>query len=268
MVRPLCVFRFGVRALLVALACASLLGAGAEHAHARDFEEEGRVRDAEALLAKMEAARTAGEDATLATLLKQVPGHHNALGTKRTIGALQKFVGAVAKDAEAKASLRLAAVACIADLHDDKGAWKLLAPLLPKTRTETATQVELAVLDALRKVAPEAAIKPLVERARKGEDPEVVRRAILALGGYGYAKKRVSVLESLIDLIVRWRPGARSPRGNDRGRGARNRFDGVRDVLVEALNTLTGRREAGAEVWLARHKEFKGRLEALFRFER
>ena len=68
--------------LRLALPVCTLLLCFLSPAFARDFEEEGRVRDAEALIAQLDAAQEAKSDGPLRTLLAQVPALHNTLRTR------------------------------------------------------------------------------------------------------------------------------------------------------------------------------------------
>jgi hypothetical protein len=255
-----------IRALpVVALLCLSL----ATPALARDFEEEGRVRDAEALIAKLTEAQAAKGDAPLRALLSQVPGLHNKLRTKSAMQKLQKAVGDVLGDGDLKTTVHIAAVDAAAKLHDDKGVWSLLKRVLPEAREEAAGQVGLRALDALGTVAPDEAISTLTTLAKKAKDSEVAVRAIRALGGYRLAKKRVQILKFLADLAARIRPG-RGGQGAGRGAGreARERYQRLSRPLVDALNSLTGRTHEGIEVWLTIYQEHKKNPEELFRINR
>lgn len=238
-------------------------------AQARDFEEEGRVRDAEALIVKLGEAQAAKGAGPIQALLAQVPALHNKLRTKSAMQKLQKSVGAVLADKDLKVTVHLVAVDTAAKLHDDKGVWSLLKAVLPEARDEAADQVGLRALDALRTVAPDAAISTLSNLAKKAKDQEVAVRAIRALGGFRLAKKRVQILKFLADLAARIRPG-RGGQGGGRGAGreARERYQRLSRPLVDALNSLTGRTHEGIDVWLTIYKDNKKEPEKLFRIQR
>ena len=238
-------------------------------AFARDFEEEGRVRDADALIVKIEEAQAAKSGGSLRTLLAQVPVLHNKLRTRSAMQKLQKAVGSVLGDADLKTTVHLVAVDVAAKLHDDKGVWSLLKKVLPQARDEAAGQVGLRALDALGTVAPGEAISTLKDLAKKAKDPEVAVRAVRALGGYRLDKKRVQILKFLVDLAARIRPG-RGGQGAGRGTGreARDRYQRLNRPLVDALNKLTGRTHEGIDVWLEVYKQNKKEPETLFRISR
>lgn len=245
---------------LLVLVCALAPGAAA-----KDYEEAGRVGEAEALLDALEAAADAKDRPRLEAALKQVPPLHNALKTKSVRTRLQKAVGRLLGDPDQAIVVRKAAAATLGGLYDERGVWSVLKPHLPAARDETIDQVGVAVLEALARVQADGAIGSLEKLARTAQDPNAARLAIAALGEYSYSKKRVAILEFLIAELTRLRPG--NTKGA-RGRQDPERFVRVRDALVQALNRLTRRAEQGVEPWLALYKANKKAPEKLFRTER
>ena len=136
-----------------ALLAGLLLLALAAPAVSRDFEEEGRVRDAEALIAKLGEAQKARNDGSLRGLLAEVPALHNKLRTRAAMQRLQKAIASVLEDGELNTTAHLAAVDAAAQLHDDKGVWSLLKKALPDFRP---TPLDTAVADALGMERPQA----------------------------------------------------------------------------------------------------------------
>lgn len=251
-----------VRHPLIALLALALLAPGAA---AKDYEEAGRVRDAEALVAKIDALKEAKDRGALEAALKQVPPLHNALKTKVAMQRLQKAVGGVLGDEAQNITTRKAAAATLGVLFDEKGVWAQLKPHVPAPKEETVGQLGVAVLEALAQVQADAAIPKLEKLARTAKDPNAARLAIRALGRYSFSKKRTGILKFLIDELTRLRPG--NTKGA-RGRVNQERFVLVRDALVAALNSLTRRQVQGVEPWLELYKANKKTPEKLFRTER
>lgn len=234
-------------------------------AAAKDFEEDARVRDAAALVTRLEALIASKDRPGLEAALREVPPLHNALKTRSATARLQKVVGAVLGDEDQNVMVRKAAADTLGALHDAKGVWSVLKPHVPAAKDEAVGQVGVAVLRALATVQADGAIRTLQRLASSAKDANAARLAIAALGEYSYSKKRVAILEFLIDELTRLRPGnARGPRG----RANQDRYILVRDALVAALNRLTRRQVEGVEPWLELHKANKKTPEKLFRTQR
>lgn len=236
-----------------------------ETAVAKDFEEEARVRESEALVLRVSTHREAKDRPALEKVLAEIPAAHNALKTKTAQKQLQKAVGALLGDDEQKIMVRKAAVDTLAAMFDEKGVWAQLKKFVPKIKTEAVGQLGLSVLGALAKIQADGAIKALQNLSKSGRDPAAAGLAVLALGKYSYSKKREAILKFLIAEMTRMRPG----RSRDvRGRINAERFNALRDKLVLAANTLTRRDIAGIEPWLVTYKEMKKTPEKLFRTQR
>lgn len=231
-------------------------------AHAKDFEEAGRVQDALALCAKIDAAAKATDRDALAAAFKQVPALHNQLRTKSAIAKLQKALGNVLHDKEQNVVARKLAAETFGDLFDERGVWAQLKKALPSPKEENVDQVGVAVLTALAKVQSDRAIGSLQSIAKAARDAVAARLAIRALGEYSYSKKRAGVLKFLIQEITRIRPGRHK---DIKGRINTERYLDVRDAVVSALNRLTRRNVDGVEPWLELYKANKKTPEKLFR---
>ncbi len=253
------------RSALLLLILGVGLAVNAAGADARDFEEEGRIRDAEALVARLEALGEAQDKRALTKALAEVAALHNTLKTKTWLSKLQRAVGAVVKDKDLGVVVRMGAVDTLASLFDEKGVFKELKPFIPQARDETVGQVGLSVLKALAKIQADGAISALQDLARSARDVGAAQLAIAALGQYSYSKKRAKILKFLIQEVTRLRPGVAR---DVRGRRSTERYIALRDSLVRALNALTRRNLEGVEPWLELYKANKKTPEKLFRTRR
>jgi hypothetical protein len=241
-----------------------LLGATAQTARTDETE---RIAQAVALAEKLDTLRKAQERPALETELGKVAALHNALDDKPTRARLQVAVGDVLND-EALAATRLKAADVLGEMHDEK-VWTQLKRAWPATDLEAALPIHLRVVAAAGKVAAPASVTPLLELARKAKDTNLVRAAMEALGGFGWAKNRVSILLDLGELI----PLTDGASGGG-ARGAKVSADSaaawraLKPTLLKALNDLTGRAEAVLESWTALLKQNKKNPEALFVRER
>jgi hypothetical protein len=230
-------------------------------------DEAERVAQAQALAEKLDALRKAQDRPALETELAKVAALHNALDDKPMRARLQAAVGDVLAE-EALAATRLKAADVLGDLHDEK-VWGQLKRAWPSAELEAALPIHLRVVAAAGKVAAAASVTPLLDLAKKGKDGNLVRAAVEALGGFGWAKNRVSILLDLCALIP-------FTDGNATGgqRGAKFNAESaaawreLKPTLLKALNALTGRNEAVLESWTALLKEHKKKPEALFVRER
>ncbi len=250
-----------------AVAFAIVLSLGV--AQAADPDEEYRVKDAEALVAKIESQHAAKDRAALKVTYKQAIALHNNLRTKAAKTKLQKAIGGVLKDKELVVVLRLEAVDALGELYDESGAYKQLKKFMPKDKDETADQIEMRVLRAVDKLAPDTAVKDLFNLAKKGKDMNAAVAAVRALGSYGYSKQRVKILKQLVEFMSSLAPGAVRG-GSNRGIGgaARARYQSLSGPLITALNKLTGQSFETAEAWHTAYKANKSKLSKLFKTER
>ncbi len=238
-------------------------------AFASDPDEEYRVKDAAKLVEKIEAQHEAKDRAGLKVTYKQAVALHNKLRTPAARSKLQDAIGDVVKDKDLVIVLRLEAVDALGELYDEKGAYKQLKKFMPKEKDETAGQLEMRVLSAVDKLAPDTAVKDLFNLAKKGKDMNAATAAVRALGSYSYSKQRVKILKQLIEFMASLAPGAVRG-GSNRGMGgaARARFRSLQAPLIAALNKLTGQSFETAEAWHEAYKANKSKPSKLFKTER
>ena len=124
---------------------------------------------------------------------------HNALDDKPMRARLQAAVGDVLAE-EALAATRLKAADVLGDLHDEK-VWTPAEARVAGADLEAALPLHLRVVAAAGKVAACASVTPLLDLAKKAKDPNLVRASVEALGGFGWAKNRVTILLDLGGLI-------------------------------------------------------------------
>ena len=247
--------RCGLLLVLVATAVVALRAARGD--------ETERIAQATALADKIETLRKAQDRTALESELAKVAALHNALDDKALRTRLETVVGDVLHE-ETLAATRLKAADVLGDLHDER-AWLQLKREWPSADLEAALPLHLRVVASAGRLAAAASVTPMLELAKKAKDPNLVRAAIEALGGYGWAKNRVSILTDLGGLIPLTDGGAAGG-----ARGAKVNADtaaawrGLKPVLLKALNTLTGRSEAALESWTALLKEHKKDPESLF----
>ena len=232
---------------------------------AGDPVEEGRLRDAQALLDELAVLRAERKKSEIKTALEKLDDIHNKLKSKPMRAKLQAEAGRVLKDDGLGAGARLLAAETLGKLNDPKGAYKQLKPLWPNAKDETVDPLPLSVVRSVGLLAPEAAIGPLVDLASKAKDPNAARYAIASLGYYGYSKSRTRVLKELATLLGKLKPGRfGGSGGRGSGEAARQRYQFLYQTIVSALNELTGRELTTPEEWESLYKQNKKKLEKLF----
>jgi hypothetical protein len=236
-------------------------------AQAARGDEAARIAEAQALAEKVDALRKSQDRTALEAELAKVAALHNALDDKPMRTRLQGAVGDVLAE-EALAATRLKAADVLGDLHDEK-VWNQLKRVWPSADLEAALPIHLRVVAAAGKVAASASVTPLLDLAKKAKDGNLVRAAVEALGGFGWAKNRLTILldlGALIPLTDGGTPGgARGAKVSPESAAA---WRELKPTLLKALNALTGRAEAVLESWTALLKEHKKKPEALFIRER
>lgn len=250
--------RRSVSVLLALAPLALLLSLAPAPAGAAD--DKAKLEEAKKLAADLEAARKAKDGSAVGGLVKNVPGVHNGIENGPARGKLQKALGAVLKQ-KGLEDLSGPVIEALAELNDPKGAYSQLKRFMPgpKDKTEIDDRGQ-AVLAAVAKLAPDAAIGDLEDLAEKSRDYTAAAGAITALGHYKASKKRVAILESLIKLISRFQP----PRGQQIGAEAEKRWKALAEPLVVACNRITTRRETTPDAWLNLWKENKKKPKQLF----
>jgi len=214
------------------------------------------------LIDALVAHRKAERIPELESLIDQVPQAYHASEAKMQ-AKLRSELGKVAKDKKLGAA-RVAAVGALVRLDDAKHAWKEVGKLLPKPKTEDATDLDLAVVRATGDLAQPKATKPLLELVAKAKDPKLAAAAARAIGGYkGHEKVRVKLLAEAVTLGRRLKPG--QPAGGKAGSpDAQKRWELVGAALVQGLNELTGRDVQGFDAWVELWNEHKKSPKDLF----
>jgi hypothetical protein len=251
------------------LSCAlfTALTAAFAPGHAAHADETERVVQAKALADKLDALRKAQDKTPLEAELAKVAALHNALDDKPMRARLQAAVGDVLAD-EPLGAVRLKAADVLGEIHDEK-VWTQLKRAWPTADLETALPLHLRVVASAGKVAAAASVTPLLDLAKKAKDPNLVRASVEALGGFGWAKNRVSILLDLGGLIPLTEGGAAGGvRGAKVSPESAAAWRELKPALLKALNALTGRSEAALEAWTALLKEHKKKPEDLFVRER
>lgn len=245
--------------------CLLLIALHSGLAHGEDPLEALRQEDVATCVGRLGAARLQAQKDQVRPLLDEAVALHNLLASDTHRRRLQAAVGALLGD-ESMGGARLDAADALGRFKDPDGAYRQLRPHLPGVRDEAASPLAIRVLDAVGALAPDAAAAVLTDLMQKAADVNVARHAIQALGGYGWSRRRLKVLDSLLETLRRLRPAgpdARSGRGS--GAGSRERYNALQPALVEAMNRLTGQQLAGPDQWFALAEAHKKDLEPIFR---
>jgi len=222
---------------------------------------EDEVDPAKALLEQLTALRKAEDADGLAKAVAEVPEIYKASADKSLKGKLCGELGKTVKDKDLGAA-RLAAVDALVALEDPKAAWKAMGKMLPGPKVEEASELQLAVVQAGGKLAQSKAVKPLIELGFKAKDAKVAAAACEALGGYKDDKRRVMILEELITIGRRTRPGQSTEKATSTE--ARERWQAVAPGVVSGLNRISGRSIASFEDWESLYDDYKKRPKELF----
>lgn len=245
--------------MIKAFACAvslALLGLLAVPATAADDDPVA------ALLAELDQLRKANDATGLATAVAKVPEAYKGTEDSGARSKLRGELGKILKDEDLGAA-RNAAVDALVALDDPKAAWKEMSRVLPDAKVEEASEVELAVVKAAGKLAQSRAIKPLLELTAKAKDNKVGAEAAEALGGFrSDTRERVKILEELISIGRRLRPGQTTSKGASQE--AVQRWQAVGLGILKGLNALTNRKETTFETWEQLYDQYKKNLKDLF----
>jgi len=215
-----------------------------------------------ALIAEMEQLRKAEDASGLATAVAKVPELYKGTEDSGARSKLRGELGKVVKDDDLGAA-RIAAVDALVALEDPKAAWGEMAKALPGPKVEEANELELAVVVAAGKLSQSKAVKPLLELSAKAKDNKVAAAAAEALGGYREDKKeRIKILEELISIGKRTRPGQSTSKGASQT--AQERWGIVGPGIIKGLNGLTGRQETTFEAWETLYDQYKKTPKDLF----
>jgi hypothetical protein len=225
----------------------------------RAADDPAQAVKAKELLAELAGFRKAKDAAGFQGKLSALVSLHNELENKGTKGKLQKELGAGLKTKGLDGAY-LAIIGAIAELNDSKGAYKQLGKQLPNAKLEEITDVHKAALEATGKLAPDGALKALLELGEKAKCREAAIGAISALGNFKGSKKRVTVLEGLIKLVMRFMP----PRGVQAGEETIKRWNELAPALFGALQQLTGQKIGDPDEWINLWRENKKKPDAIF----
>lgn len=228
------------------------------------FAASGVAEDedpAAALLTQLDELRKAEDASGLATAVAKVPEVYKGTENSGVRSKLRGELGKIVKDDDLGAA-RVAAVDALVALEDPKAVWKELSKSLPDRKTEEASELDLAVVRAAGKLAQSRAVKPLLELAAKAKDNKVAAEAAEALGGFREDKGRVKILEELISIGKRTRPGRSTDKGASQE--AIERWGVVGVGIIKGLNGLTGRKETTFETWEELYDQYKKTPKDLF----
>jgi hypothetical protein len=225
----------------------------------RAADEPADLDRAKTMLTDLAALRKAKDASGFQGELKNVVELHNKLEHGATRGKLQKELGAALKSKHLEGA-HAAIIAALSELNDPKGAYKQLKRLLPGPKDEEVDELAREAVRAVGKLAPDGAIKQLMDLGEKAKDRASAIAAIDALGGFRTSKKRTAVLEGLIKLVMRFMP----PRGVQAGEATIKRWEELGPPLVRALCALTGQKIGDPIEWLQMYKENKKNLDNLF----
>ena len=213
---------------------------------------------AQALITKLEAAKTARDNAAWTAALAEVGG----LWVASDDADKKALASAVGHGVKAKdEGVKIAAIQAFVATKDGEAAWKGgLKGALPDAKTEVATPTELRAVEALKNLHPEGAVGALLVLVQKAKDVKAAAAALTALGGYERSKQRVTILSELVQALRNAMPS----RSSSGVLSKSPRWDEMGPVAVPALNELTGRKEGDFRAWLQLYDENKKKPAALF----
>jgi hypothetical protein len=249
-----CALITGALALLIAISPCS---------RAALAEDEAADGGAAALLAEL---ATAGKDPNrsgMAEALGKAAGAFNGTTDAGMKKKIAKAVGKALRDAKGGDS-RQAAAEALAQFDDSKLAFAELNKALPTPKDKEADEIQLAAIRAAGALKADAAIGPLTKLIEKSRALPAVKEAIVALGGYSESKKRVAILETLLDAMTRALAGAKAAAQNPKGGSGGDAWKELGESYVAACNALTGQKHADGEAWAEVYKANKKKLKALF----
>lgn len=199
----------------------------------------------------------------LGKAMKKLVTLHNVSKAKKDRALLAKAAGKILCNKDL-GSARGEAADALGRLNDESTAYKQLSKALPSVKDRTVDAVGLRVIDALGYLAPDAGVASLLTLAQKSADPNAATHAVRALGGYGYSKHRQRILAALIRRAKTKAPGQSRPGDRGVSLDVRRLWQALSGEIVNALNSLTGRRVPDIEGWSALHREHKKKLSKLF----
>ncbi len=208
---------------------------------------------------RLEASRKEDDAAEWLVALKQISATYDRAAKKERVKLMREAGLALRKGS---VIVKQTALKAITDTGDSDVAWKeALKKVFPKIESTTPGTWDVEVLRAIYVLRPNRAIDPLLKLMKKGKSPELAAGGLRVLGAYERSRRRVYVLEELVQILV-----ANAPGWGRRGRGSRgsDRFWAMATQLEATLNELTGQSlklKAWGPVW----KEHKKHPEKLFK---
>ncbi len=236
-------------------------------ARAGDDEAKQKKEEALQLVDQLDALRKDKKTSEITEAIAKVPPMYKdeGLEDKGARGKLMGALGDIVKDDRLGAA-RNAAVEALVAMDDPKAAWKEIHRELPDRDVEEATEFQLLVVKATGELAPSRAVKDLLELVEKAKDGQISKEAALALGGYSLdTRNRVKILDELVSLGRRFRPGYSADKGVSQS--AQERWALVGPGIVGGLNRLTNRQIKTFEEWELLYDDNKKHLKDLFRDE-
>lgn len=220
--------------------------------------EDAAPSPAAALVAQLEAAKAARDDAAWIAALGSVGETYKAAADAEKKTLMSAAAGGLKVKTEA---VQVAALDALVAAGDGDAAWKAgLKAALPEVKTEEASAAELKALAAVKALKPDGAVGALQGLLEKAKDPKVAAGAVVALGAYERSKQRGAILEHLVKTLRNTKPG-RNAQGQE---GSSPKWDAIGPVAVAALNELTGQEVNDFDAWLQLYDENKKKPAALF----
>ncbi len=217
---------------------------------------------AQTLIAKLEAAKVARDNAAWTAALAEVGGLWGACDEANK-KALATAVGHALKAKDE--GVQIAAIQAFVSTKDGEAAWKGgLKGALPDAKTEAAAVPELRALEALKDLHPDGAVQPLLALFEKAKDPKVSAAALGALGGYERSKQRVAILEALIKNLRLAMPSAGGGQSGKNAAPPTPRWTEMEPHVLPTLNGLTAQKVGDLAAWLLLYEENKKKPAALF----
>jgi hypothetical protein len=155
----------------------------------------------------------------------------------------------------------------------DADAWKHYGSLLRSPIDKSLSPIQSQAMDVTRVLQPEGAIQPLLKIMRKSKNLSAAAKALRTLGAFKGSKQRAKILDELISVTIKERPGVRGrdntvwygPRQT--GEQARNRWQALAAPMVAAANELTGQDLRSPEAWFQVWRDNRRNLGGLFQEE-
>lgn len=248
-------------ALLAALAFAAS-AAPARVADAADAPAADAVSQIKALVAEIDAAEKAKDEAGLSSAVKKAPPLYKGTQDGAAKSSLLKAVAGVVKQSK-MTTARKDAMAALVETEDGKEVWKHLQSAYPSDDLEDETRWNCEFVKALGALHPDAAIDRLIETFRKAKQNDLSAAAVMALGGYHKSKQRERILEEIVKAGKNMAPARSTSKNPSQEQQAR--WAAIEGPIGKALDELTGEPVGNAIEWFKRYDDNKKNLKALFK---